>query len=119
MKRMIGVLLAAMLLLGKLQAQQVSIIPQPAKLEVLSGYFLINETVSLQYNEPALLKPAADWFRAAIADISGIRLSAQPNAARRIVLQLATPVQPKDESYTLDVSANLITIKAKSYGGIF
>jgi len=119
MKRMIGVLLAAMLLLGKLQAQQVSIIPQPAKLEVLSGYFLINETVSLQYNEPALLKPAADWFRAAIADISGISLSAQPNAARRIVLQLATPVQPKDESYTLDVSANLITIKAKSYGGIF
>lgn len=119
MKRWSGVLLAAMLLLGKLQAQQVSIIPQPAKLEVLPGHFLINETVSLQYNEPALLKPAADWFKAAIADVSGIRLSTQPNAARRIVLQLATPVKPSDESYTLDVSTNLITIKANSYGGIF
>ena len=119
MKRWSGVLLAAMLLLGKLQAQQVSIIPQPAKLEVLSGHFLINEAVSLQYNEAALLQPAADWFRAAIADISGIRLSAQPNAARRIVLQLSKPVKPSDESYTLDVSTNLITIKANSYGGIF
>lgn len=119
MKRMSGILLAAMLLLGKLQAQQVSIIPQPAKLEVLSGNFLINEKVSLQYNEPAVLKPAADWFKAAIADVSGIRLGAQPNAARRIELKLTTPVQAKDESYTLEVSPNRILIQAKSYGGIF
>lgn len=84
------------------------------------GSFSIDAGTGIKYN-PSIgnLKPAADWFTAAIKNISGLSLASNKPAKKTIALVLDQPAAANDESYTLTVKPGSIVIAAKSYGGIF
>lgn len=99
--------------------QSVGIIPQPVSLKVNSGSFIIDENTSVQFDETNdELREAADFFAAAIRNISMYELSYQVQKAKVIELKLEDLPTIGDEGYLLDVTPQTIRLRANDKAGI-
>ncbi len=99
--------------------QNVSIIPQPVSLQVKEGNFLIDNSTAIKFNVANNdLKAAADFFSAAIKNISGKALLLNAAAKNNIEFRIAKTKDIGEEGYLLNVTPSAITIVANTKAGI-
>jgi hexosaminidase len=97
----------------------VNIIPQPVSIQVNSGNFVIDGNTSIHFRSTSkILKPAADFFYAAIKNISGVNLAFNASKQKKIILIIESIPSIGSEGYQLNVSAGSISIRANSKAGI-
>ena len=119
MKKIAFFLSTSLFVLLSSAQQTINIIPQPVSVQMLPGNFVLDANTAIQYSTANKeLKPAADFFSAAIKKISGISLAANTAKAKSIRLQIASLPSVNEEGYQLDVTVNSIIIKANSKNGI-
>lgn len=113
-------LLVLILVPGILIAQQrVSIIPQPVSLQINPGAFVIDNGTAVKFNAvDKELKLVADFFSAAIKNISGKTLLLNTAAKKNIELKIAKTNDIGDEGYLLNVTPSAITVVANTRAGI-
>ena len=99
--------------------QSVSIIPQPVSLQMKQGSFLIDNGTAIKFSTANKdLKSAANFFSAAIKDISGKTLLLNTGAKKNIEFKIAKTNEIGDEGYLLNVTPSAITIVANAKAGI-
>ncbi len=119
MKKIVFFFISMILLLSVNAQQTINIIPQPVSVQMFPGNFVLDANTAIQYGTANKeLKPAADFFSAAIKKIAGISLAANTAKAKNIRLQIASLPAVNEEGYQLDVTTSSITIKANSKKGI-
>jgi hexosaminidase len=104
-------------------AQNISIIPQPRKVEIKDGSFLLNEKTTISYNSRDL-KFLAGYTSATIKSFNGLLLTVKSSeisrpSAQSINLILDTKAGTASEGYVLSVSPQEIVIKAGTSKGLF
>lgn len=101
-------------------AQQTpSIIPQPVELKMKDGNFVIDHQTAIRYAaSQAEIKPAADFFAAAVQHISGINMLVNKAGKKIIDLVIDKSISSNSEAYQLTVTPTSVVIKATGYGGI-
>lgn len=103
----------------QIKAQEVSIIPQPVKLELHEGHFTIDRNTSLQYDvKQAGLKNAASFFSKFVRNVSGINLPVNGKHSKKIQLIIKNIPEVGNEGYHLLVSPKTIQIEANNAKGI-
>ncbi|MBS1681256.1 MAG: family 20 glycosylhydrolase [Bacteroidetes bacterium] len=95
----------------------VSIIPQPVKLELKYGTFVIDQQTAVRYKNRNL-KAAAGLLSSAIRTISGIELNQKPTDKKSISLILVNEAGLGNEGYRLSVRPEGVTIQANRYAGV-
>lgn len=101
------------------QTHQASIIPQPVFIQYSNGSFVINSNTAVKYNvTQSDLKPAAEFFIAAVKNLSGIQLPVNSAKPSVIEFELEKNEVIGKEGYTLNVSPQKIIIKANTKAGI-
>ncbi|MGA2408582.1 MAG: family 20 glycosylhydrolase [Bacteroidales bacterium] len=106
-----------------LAGQNINIIPQPQKVEMKEGYFVLNEKTPIYFNNQQL-KFIADYTSATINALNRLQLhvnsqdGTQSNA-KSINLILDTKINTAKEGYVLSVSSKEISIKASTSQGLF
>jgi hexosaminidase len=117
MKELLLVLFLAPNLL--IAQQNVSIIPQPVSLQINLGSFDIDKSAAIKFNAANKdLKTAADFFSAAIKNISGITLLRNNRVKKNIEFKIAKTLDIGDEGYLLNATSSAITIVANTKEGI-
>lgn len=117
MKELLLVLFLAPKLL--IAQQNVSIIPQPVSLQINQGSFDIDNSVTIKFNATNKgLKSAADFFSAAIKNISGITLLRNNTAKKNIEFKIAKTLDIGDEGYLLNATPSAVTVVANTKEGI-
>ncbi|MBF9252682.1 beta-N-acetylhexosaminidase [Pontibacter sp. 172403-2] len=104
-----------------LQAQaQVSIIPQPASMELKDGYFILDENTSIRF-KPGNRELAAlgAYFSNHISEVAGYTLPLNKKKGKSIRFVLERMADVGAEGYKLSVSPSAILIKANTRAGIF
>lgn len=102
-----------------LNAQEVSLIPQPASIKTSSGSFVIDKNTELTFNSvDKQLKAAANYFSSYIDHISGLRLPQNVKRQKSIAFKIAKTNEIGDEGYLLNVTPSSITITANTKTGI-
>lgn len=104
-------------------AQNINIIPQPKKVEVKTGNFLINEKTALFYNDPQL-KFLADYTSETIKSLTKFQLAVKSSSGtnsktQSLNLLLDEKTNTVKEGYLLNVSSKEVTIKAVTSQGLF
>jgi hexosaminidase len=104
-------------------AQNSNIIPQPKKVGMGKGSFLINEKTVIAYNDPQL-KFLADYTSSMIKSWNILQLSLKnrngiQSGARNVNLILDEKLQTAKEGYVLSISSEAITIQAITAQGLF
>ncbi len=122
MIRLFSVLLAAMLAFYQGMAQkQVAIIPQPDKVVVDKGVFMINPEVDIFVENAAWIKEA-DLFNQVLNDLAGFELKVsvgKPAGKPAIFLSKAAETGSGTESYSMNISPKQVSIQAANSTGIF
>jgi hexosaminidase len=117
MKKLLLVLLLAPCFL--IAQQRVSIIPQPVSLQVNQGVFIIDNNTAVKFNAANKdLQLAANFFSAAIKNISGKILLGNTAAKNNIEFKIAKTNGIGDEGYLLNVTPSAISIVANTKAGI-
>ncbi|MEP7231332.1 MAG: family 20 glycosylhydrolase [Ginsengibacter sp.] len=99
--------------------QSVSIIPQPVSLQMKQGSFVIDNGTAIKFNTANKdLKSAANFFSAAIKNISGKTLLLNAAVQKNIGFKIAKTNDIGDEGYLLNVTPTAITIVANTKAGI-
>ena len=99
---------------------QVNIIPQPAKVNLGKGYFVIDAGTGIQYPlKNKELAQLGSYFSSYIKNISGYRLQVNKKAKKSIRFELVKAQNLGREGYQLHVSPSSILIKANSKEGLF
>ncbi|MFA5814277.1 MAG: family 20 glycosylhydrolase [Bacteroidales bacterium] len=106
-----------------LSAQSISIIPQPQKVEMKEGNFILNESTPICYNDQKL-KFLADYTASTIESLNKLQLQAKIQSgikltAKSINLILDSTVNTAKEGYLLSVSPKEISIRAITSQGMF
>ncbi|MFI3295229.1 MAG: family 20 glycosylhydrolase [Rikenellaceae bacterium] len=115
-------LLSAFLLIGTstLLAQEIQIIPQPRSMEVHSGGFILDNQTQIIYSaeleDQALL--LQDMLRNATLYEMPVSKATKKTPKNSISLSLDNEIA-NEEGYTLDVTADQITLKGKSSAAVF
>lgn len=101
-------------------AQQViNIVPQPVSLQMRDGNFIIDMHSAIGFSSKNNeLKQAAEFFAAAVKNISGYNLALNANKTQSIRLELVDNSTLGNEGYQLDVTPSSTTIKANRKAGI-
>ena len=102
---------------------RVSLIPQPAQLDVADGSFTVDATTEIVViDKQASSLRTAHWLAGLVKQVRGLKLTVVQHAARpaAIVLQLdPTFAADNDEAYALDVTPQGIHLRARSEAGLF
>jgi len=113
------------LLLGNLSlaAQNINIIPQPVKVEMKEGYFILNEKVPICYND-LQLKNLAVFTSETINSLVKLQLETKgysgiKSNAKAINLIIDPDANTAGEGYILNVSSKEIIIKSVTSQGLF
>ena len=122
MRRFLFLLFSLVLLSAT--AQEISLIPQPAKVEVKEGAFLLKKGTVLYVD--AAVKNVAEQFAATIHATTGVKLKiSNYNSfdkrfnSRKPAIYLIVVPDMSDEEYALDVRDNFIFIEATKPAGFF
>jgi hexosaminidase len=102
------------------QTGKVSIIPQPAELQVLTGSWNLQENATVGYNKPEA-KPVADILVMMLNKPTGYKLVPKQGNNNIIQLNLNSKDDPKigAEGYTLTSNQKGIVISANKPAGLF
>jgi hexosaminidase len=104
-------------------AQEISIVPLPAKVEKLKGNFVVSEKTKIWIEPGKEMQSLGDLLSATINGQTGLKLSATWKMTRDIPKSLIQLETKKDfsteEGYNLFIKSNLIKITAKNGTGIF
>ncbi len=122
MRKFLFLLLSIFLL--TVDAQELSLIPQPAKVEVKEGAFLLKKGTMLYVD--AAVKNIAEQFAATIHATTGVKLKIlnynsfdkRFNSRKHAIYLIVVP-DMSDEEYALDVRDNFIFIEATKPAGFF
>ena len=99
---------------------QSNIIPKPVSLTTQSGYFVINEQTGFSYPKNNVsIKKLVDYFGKHIQKISGLNLKSNQTTNQKIEFRLVNDKLLGKEGYKLNVSKNIILIKANTKEGLF
>ena len=99
--------------------QEVNIIPQPAQLKLLKGYFEIDPATSVHYNTVNQdLTAAASFLTKQILNLSGIPMPQNKKTGKSIQLKMISSAQIGQEGYLLNVTPKSITISANTHRGL-
>lgn len=117
------IILALLLVTGCVIVQaQPSIIPLPKTMEQRQGTFKWSEGVKIYYNK-SQLQPLAAFAQSMLSEASGYKMAAPVSTLKQNVkavrLVLDPSVTTNAEGYTLEVTADLISIKANAENGLF
>ncbi|HZK65785.1 MAG TPA: beta-N-acetylhexosaminidase, partial [Puia sp.] len=101
----------------------IHIIPEPVRVTEKPGQFILDQKVSLQMSaQDPSLHETAQWFRAELAQVTGISNLEKKSGGRAIQLHLTTDEDKNNlgrEGYHLTVSPSGISLSANSSAGIF
>lgn len=102
------------------QAQQTNIIPQPVKMQELSGHFTFDAgtTVKIKSSDAEELTALANYFRQYLNNRYGVDIPVNANRSKSIELIIRKVRSVGKEGYLLNVSATGISIVAPSKAGI-
>jgi hexosaminidase len=102
------------------QTTKVSIIPQPASVQVLTGSWTLNQGSAVGYNKDEA-KPVADALVLFLSTPTGMKFACKKGAGNAIQLNLNDKEDPKlgAEGYTLSSSAKGVVITANQSAGLF
>jgi hexosaminidase len=102
------------------QTTKVSIIPQPASVQVLTGSWTLNQASSVGYNKDEA-KPVADALVSYLGTPTGFKFAGKKGTGNGIQLNLNDKEDPKlgTEGYTLASSAKGVVITANKPAGLF
>ena len=122
MRKILSLLFSLFLLSAT--AQELSLIPQPAKVEVKEGAFLLKKGTVLYVD--AAVKNIAEQFAATIHATTGVKLKIlnynsfdkRFNSRKHAIYLIVVP-DMSDEEYALDVRDNFIFIEATKPAGFF
>lgn len=109
-------ILACLLVTGLTAQAAASIIPAPCKMVEGKGAFVLKNNAVIGYNDLSL-KEAAGYLAEILTPATGYRIRTRQGSGK-IALSLQTPVDNRDESYTLKVDKRKVTITSRSYKGI-
>lgn len=104
-------------------AQNINIIPQPRKVEMGKGYFIIHEKTPIVYNDEQL-KFLAEYTSATMKSMNNLQLPTKSqngvkSKAKSFNLILDAKINTAKEGYVLSISPKEITIKATTSKGLF
>ncbi len=97
------------------QQAEITVIPQPNKIEQGNGYFRLKNQLTIVVNNPQL-NAAADYLKNILGKATGFEINVADTNGD-ISLEL-TELPGKEGAYELNVNKSGIQIKANSYGGI-
>ncbi|TKC09190.1 beta-N-acetylhexosaminidase [Pedobacter frigoris] len=99
-----------------------AIIPLPAKMEERKGTFIIDKNVYVSY-PTAALKGLAGFAQSALKETTGIapglRIGMWTQKGAKTISLIIDPKVTAAEGYTLEVTTNKISIKARTENGLF
>lgn len=99
--------------------QPINIIPQPVKMTMLPGNFVIDQATSLKFDAANKeLQTAATFFNAHIQRVGGMLLPVKKTSGKSIELKIANTPEIGPEGYLLDVSQTSVVITANTKNGI-
>ncbi len=99
--------------------QEVNIIPQPVRLSIEDGNFIIDVNTSINFNEKEKdLQYAANFLNGFIKKISGYSLPFNVKRNKSISLEIKKAEKIGDEGYLLNVSLTSIKIIANTKSGL-
>ena len=116
MKYSFNILLVLLLSVSSRVGAAVNIVPQPTHVDENIGVFTLKSGQSIGYNS-AQIASAATYLRTALTRATGFNISTRQGKGT-ISLELLTPGDNRDESYTLQVTPQGVTISAFCYSGI-
>lgn len=102
--------------------QEIGLIPQPQSLVISEGSFNLNNETSLFIRKDNLFENELKLFVEEIEETTGIELksiSGSTNTASKNAIILKQEESLEEEAYKLDVTPNLITVKAASGAGAY
>lgn len=102
-------------------ANNISIIPEPVKMEVHQGRFVVSKGQKLYFDpKHPLLEKHAKYFASAVRSVSGIDLISSRNIQQSEIRLLIAPYKAVGkEGYRLIINDKGITISAQTDKGIF
>ncbi len=98
--------------------QGINIIPTPVSLTQNEGTFKVGKKMTIQATTPET-KVVAEFFAAKMNLSTGYQIAVGEQANNGIALVIDANLDVNDEGYTLDVTTNGVTIKAKTAEGIY
>lgn len=99
--------------------QGINVIPTPVSLVQNDGSFKLNKNVAFSASTPEA-KTVAEYFAAKMNLATGYQITVSDKAASNgIALVLDEALDVNNEGYTLDVTTNGVTVKAKTPQGLF
>ena len=106
-------------LITKPYNEKINIIPAPLSLTQGEGFYLLSNKSSFYAVEPEV-KKVAEFFAAKLNTATGYSIKVvEKEAAQVIMLLIDESLNVNDEGYTLDVTTDKVTVKAKTAQGIF
>lgn len=122
MKPLFSLTFLMLFTLGLAAQNKLSLIPLPAKMEERKGSFKLDKSVTINYAK-AELKNLAILTQTALFEASGIKptlkaTQASAKGIRTINLSIDPKLSAK-EGYVLEVSPNVINLKASTENGLF
>ena len=98
--------------------QGINVIPTPLSLVQNEGSFKLNKNTAIAASTPEA-KTVAEYFAAKMNQATGYQITAGDNASKGITLAIDEALDVSNEGYTLDVTADGVSIKAKTPQGLF
>lgn len=99
---------------------QLRFIPQPAKVVLTKGSFLLSENTGLEVISGAGSRECAEWINRMISGVSGYELAGDTAGERQICLRLDSAFKPgKTEAYRLEITPENMVILANAPAGLF
>ena len=99
--------------------QGINVIPAPLSLVQNEGAFKLNKNTTIYASTPEV-KTVAGYFVAKMNHATGYLFSIEEKeVSKGISLVIDNSLEVNDEGYTLDITSDLVSIKAKTPAGIF
>ncbi len=118
-----NILLLLFLFVISSNAQQISIIPQPVKLELTQGKFSFDDKIQILIEPGDEMKSLSDLLVATIKNLTGLTIPvitkiSSKDLNNKIQFEINKELE-NPEGYTLSIKPGLIKISAKNCAGIF
>ena len=98
--------------------QGINVIPTPLNLVQNDGSFKLNKNMAIAASTPEA-KTVAEYFAAKMNQATGYQITVGDKASKGITLTIDEALEVNDEGYTLDVTTESVSIKAKTPQGLF
>jgi hexosaminidase len=98
--------------------QGINVIPTPLSLVQNEGSFKLNKNMAIAASTPEA-KTVAEYFAAKMNQATGYQITVGDKASKGITLAIDEALEVSNEGYTLDVTADGVSIKAKTPQGLF